>query len=48
MGTSIVEAAIEECRDKMARATEHTKAEFAAIRTGRANPALVEKLKVDY
>jgi ribosome recycling factor len=48
MDANLVEAAIEECRDKMARAVEHTKAEFAAIRTGRANPALVEKLKVEY
>jgi ribosome recycling factor len=48
MDATLVEAAIEECRDKMARAVEHTKAEFAAIRTGRANPALVEKLKVEY
>lgn len=32
----------------MAQAVEHTKGEFAGIRTGRAAPALVEKLKVDY
>jgi len=32
----------------MARAVEHAKSEFASIRTGRAAPALVEKLKVDY
>ncbi len=44
----LVDAAIEECRDRMARAVEHTKSEFASIRTGRAAPALVEKLKVDY
>jgi ribosome recycling factor len=48
MDDTLVEAAIEECREKMARAVEHTKAEFAAIRTGRANPGLVEKLKVEY
>ena len=44
----LVDAAIEECRDRMARAVEHAKSEFASIRTGRAAPALVEKLKVDY
>jgi len=27
---------------------EHTQSEFASIRTGRATPALVEHLKVDY
>ncbi len=34
--------------DKMGKAVTHTSAEFAGIRTGRATPALVEKLKVDY
>jgi ribosome recycling factor len=32
----------------MTKAVEHTQAEFSAIRTGRASPALVEHLKVDY
>ncbi|MEA2715983.1 MAG: ribosome recycling factor [Actinomycetota bacterium] len=34
--------------DKMSKAVSHTQAEFASVRTGRATPALVEKLKVDY
>lgn len=34
--------------EKMAQAVSHTQVEFAAVRTGRATPALVEKLKVDY
>ncbi|MGI8758568.1 MAG: ribosome recycling factor [Acidimicrobiales bacterium] len=33
---------------KMARAVDHAQAEFASVRTGRAAPALVEKLSVDY
>jgi ribosome recycling factor len=45
---SLVEAALEETREKMNRAIEHTKGEFATIRTGRAAPALVEKLRVEY
>lgn len=45
---SLIQAALEESREKMQRAIEHAKAEFAGIRTGRAVPALVEKLKVDY
>src|SRR5947209_7652317 len=32
----------------MAKAVGHTQAEFSSVRTGRATPALVEKLKVDY
>ena len=38
----------EECRDKMRKAVAHLQEEFAGIRTGRATPGLVEKLKVDY
>lgn len=48
MAGELVDAAIEECRDRMVRAVDHTKGEFATIRTGRASPALVEKLKVEY
>ncbi|MCU1352968.1 MAG: frr [Acidimicrobiales bacterium] len=39
---------LEETRDKMAKAVTHTRQDFANIRTGRAAPALVEKLMVDY
>lgn len=39
---------IAECKDKMARAVEHLRDEFAHVRTGRAAPALVERIKVDY
>lgn len=45
---SLVQLAMEETRDKMQRGVEHTKGEFASVRTGRAAPALVEKIKVDY
>lgn len=48
MEESYVDAVIDDCRDKMAKAVEHTRGEFASIRTGRAAPALVEKLRVDY
>ena len=39
---------LSECREKMAKAAAHLQTEFAGIRTGRATPVLVEKLKVDY
>ena len=45
---TLVSAALEECRDKMVKVLDHTKGEFASVRTGRANPGLVEKVKVDY
>ena len=40
--------ALEEAREKMSKAVEHVKADFANVRTGRATPALVETLSVDY
>jgi ribosome recycling factor len=33
---------------RMAQAVEHTQSQFATVRTGRATPALVEKLAVKY
>jgi ribosome recycling factor len=38
---------VDEANDKMHKAVVHLQDEFGAIRTGRAAPALVEKLKVD-
>ena len=37
-----------DAREKMHKAVEHARAEFGSIRTGRAAPALVEKIVVDY
>ncbi|HEX3087678.1 MAG TPA: ribosome recycling factor [Ilumatobacteraceae bacterium] len=34
--------------DKMEKAVEHVQNQFTTVRTGRASPALVEKLMVDY
>lgn len=48
MEESYVEAVFEDTRDKMARAVDHARGELATIRTGRAAPALVEKLRVEY
>jgi ribosome recycling factor len=48
MEDSLLDAVFEDTRDKMARAVEHTRADMATIRTGRAVPALVEKLRVEY
>ena len=39
---------VDDCKDKMRKALTHLQEEFGALRTGRANPALVEKLRVDY
>ena len=37
-----------EAEEKMERAIEHAKEEFAAIRTGRATPAIFSKIVIDY
>ncbi|PZQ91997.1 MAG: ribosome recycling factor [Leifsonia xyli] len=37
-----------EAKDKMTRAVEVAKEDFATVRTGRANPALFQKILVDY
>lgn len=47
-GHEMRDMVVEECHEKMGKAIAHLKDEFAAVRTGRASPALVEKLRVDY
>ena len=44
----LIEVTLAETREKMGKAVSHAQAEFAGVRTGRATPALVENLKVDY
>ena len=48
MDDSFVDAVLSDTREKMQRAVEHTREDFASVRTGRASPTLVEKLKVEY
>ena len=47
-GAAMRDLVVAECHEKMRKAVAHLKDEFGAVRTGRANPQLVEKLKVDY
>ena len=42
------EALIQQVEEKMAGSINHLVDEFSSIRTGRANPALVDKLNVEY
>ncbi len=44
----MIEDTLREAEAKMGRAIEVAKEEFSGIRTGRANPALVNRLIVDY
>lgn len=48
MTDEMVELILDDAREKMDKAVVHARHEFASIRTGRAAPALVEKLMVEY
>ena len=37
-----------DCEEQMEKAVEHLRHELRGVRTGRASPALVENIKVDY
>jgi ribosome recycling factor len=44
----VIEDTLLDAIDKMEKAVEHVQNQFTTVRTGRASPALVEKLMVDY
>lgn len=48
MDDTLIEAVISETRSKMSKGVEHAQADFSSVRTGRASPALLENLKIDY
>jgi ribosome recycling factor len=45
---SLIGLALSDTREKMDKAVAHAQTEFASVRTGRASPTLVERLRVDY
>jgi ribosome recycling factor len=45
---SLVGAVLSDSREKMVKAVAHTQQDFSGVRTGRASPALIENLKIDY
>ena len=48
MSEELLGAIREDAEERMAKAVTHARGEFAAVRTGRAAPALVEKVPVEY
>lgn len=48
MADDLVEVVLDDTADKMSKAVVKARTDFASIRTGRASPALVEKLPVEY
>ncbi|MGD0852289.1 MAG: ribosome recycling factor, partial [Acidimicrobiales bacterium] len=48
MENELVELVMQDTRERMAKVIEHAKVEFSTVRTGRASPALIENLMVEY
>ena len=48
MSAELAELILTDVTEKMAKAVAHSRADFASVRTGRAAPALVEKIPVEY
>jgi ribosome recycling factor len=44
----VINETLNEADSKMKKAVEVTREDFAAIRTGRANPSMFHKLTADY
>jgi ribosome recycling factor len=47
-GATVIDETLLEAEEKMEKAVEVAKDDFATIRTGRANPAMFSKILVDY
>jgi ribosome recycling factor len=44
----VIDETLLESMEKMHKAIEHVQYQFVSVRTGRASPALIERLNVDY
>jgi ribosome recycling factor len=45
---SLIDDLLEDARDHMARSVDATRGKFGSVRTGRASPALLDRIVVDY
>ena len=45
---AVIDDLLSEAETKMAQAVEHTQGEFATVRTGRANPSILNRVMVEY
>jgi ribosome recycling factor len=48
MDAELIDGLLQDARARMAKSVESTQHEFATVRTGRASPALLERIVVDY
>ena len=46
--TEMIAGLLEDARERMAKSVEATRHEFGSVRTGRASPALLDRISVDY
>lgn len=46
--SELIDELLADAKDRMAKAVEATVAEFGSVRTGRASPALLDRVVVDY
>lgn len=46
--SEMVDLALDEAKERMAKAVGHARQEFSTIRTGRASAALIDRLTVEY
>jgi ribosome recycling factor len=48
MSPDIIDELLADARDRMAKSVDATLHEFGSVRTGRASPALLDRISVDY
>jgi ribosome recycling factor len=48
MAAEMIDAMLKDARERMARSVQSTQHEFSTVRTGRASPALLDRIVVDY
>ena len=46
--SEMIDGLLEDARERMDKSVEATRHEFASVRTGRASPALLDRITVDY
>ncbi len=48
MSSELIEALLSDADDRMKKSVENSREKLATVRTGRASPALLERVQVDY
>ncbi|HEY1688196.1 MAG TPA: ribosome recycling factor [Solirubrobacteraceae bacterium] len=48
MAAEMIDALLDDARERMGKSVESTQHEFGTVRTGRATPALLDRITVDY